>query len=71
MDRVLFTFGYQGDLDAVMPHQKREVLFGRGELARGCLDALREATVPITNRQVAQAILPLLRHDARDRKLMT
>ena len=68
---MLSTLGYQGDLDAAMPRQKREVLFGRGELTRGCLDALREATGPMTSRQVAQAILSLSGHDARDRKLMT
>lgn len=71
LDRVLSTLGYQGDLDVAMPRQKREVLFGRGELTRGCLDALREATGPMTSRQVAQAILSLSGHDARDRKLMT
>ncbi|MGI3900316.1 MAG: hypothetical protein ACRYGP_20890 [Janthinobacterium lividum] len=35
MDRVLGTLGYTGDLDAAMPRQKREVIFGRGELTRG------------------------------------
>lgn len=34
LDRVLGTLGYTGDLDAEMPRQKREVLFGRGELSR-------------------------------------
>jgi hypothetical protein len=33
LDRVLGTLGYTGDLDAEMPRQKREVLFGRGELS--------------------------------------
>jgi len=32
LDRVLGTLGYTGDLDAQMPRQKREVIFGRGEL---------------------------------------
>lgn len=43
------------------------MLFGRGELTRGCLDALRDATGPMTSRQVAQAILSL----SGDRKLIT
>ncbi|WP_027173086.1 hypothetical protein [Methylobacterium sp. 10] len=71
IDRVLSTLGYEGDLDAAMPRQKREVLFGRGELTRGILDTLRDATVPMTSREVAQSVLSLTGHDARDRGLMT
>jgi len=32
LDRALGTLGYTGDLDAEMPRQKREVIFGKGEL---------------------------------------
>ncbi len=71
LDRVLGTFGYTGDLDAEMPRQKRQVLFGKGELTRGCLDALRDATGPLTSSQVAQTMLSVAGQDARDRKLMT
>lgn len=71
LDRVLGSLGYTGDLDAAMPRQKREVLFGRGELTRGILDTLREATAPMTSREIAQSVLSLTGHDARDRKLMT
>jgi hypothetical protein len=71
LDRVLGTLGYEGDLDAAMPRQKREVLFGRGELTRGILDTLRDATAPMPSREVAQSVLSLTGHDARDRKLMT
>jgi hypothetical protein len=31
IDRTLNVLGYKGDLDAAMPRQKREVIFGRGE----------------------------------------
>ena len=57
LDRVLGSLGYEGDLDAAMPRQKREVLFGRGELtrARGILDTLREATAPMTSREIAHS----------------
>jgi len=41
LDRVLGTLGYTGDLDAEMPRQKREVIFGRGELIRAILGELR------------------------------
>ncbi|RYC31895.1 hypothetical protein D3273_10695 [Lichenibacterium minor] len=70
MDRVLGTLGYKGDLDAAMPRQKREVIFGRGELTRGCIDELRETGEPRTSRQVAEALLSVSGQDARDRKLM-
>ena len=53
-----------------MPRQKREVIFGRGELTRGCLDELRGADGPRTSRQVAEAILSISGQDARDRRLM-
>lgn len=70
LDRVLGSLGYEGDLDAAMPRQKREVLFGRGELTRGILDTLRDATEPMTSREVAQNVLTLAGNDARDRRLM-
>jgi hypothetical protein len=41
IDRVLCTLGYTGDLDAEMPRQKRNVVFGKGELTRSILDELR------------------------------
>jgi hypothetical protein len=31
LDRTLNVLGYSGDLDAAMPRQKREVIFGKGE----------------------------------------
>lgn len=71
LDRVLGTLGYTGDLDAEMPRQKREVIFGRGELTRAILDEMRGATGPLTSREIAQAIVALSGHDARDRKYVT
>lgn len=47
------------------------MLFGRGELTRGILDMLREATAPITSQEVVQFVFSLTGHDARDRRLMT
>ncbi len=37
LDKTLRAFGYDGDLDGMMPRQKRHVLFGRGELLRANL----------------------------------
>jgi hypothetical protein len=71
VDRVLGTLGYSGDLDAEMPRQKRNVLFGRGELTRAILDELRTATGPLASRDIARAILAVNEQDPRDRKLLT
>lgn len=71
LDRVLNTLGYTGDLDAEMPRQKRQVLFGRGELTRAILDELRDAPRPLGSREIAQAIVALNGQDARDRRLLT
>lgn len=71
IDRVLGTLGYAGDLDAAMPRQKREVIFGRGELTRAILNELRERAEPLTSRQIAQAIVSLRGDDARDRNYVS
>lgn len=70
LDRTLGTLGYTGDLDAMMPRQKREVLFGRGELSRAIVGELRGAAEPMTSRQLAQVIVAVNGQDARDRKLI-
>lgn len=70
IERTLGVLGYDGDLDAAMPRQKREVLFGKGELTRAVFDVLRDARGPLTSRQIAQEIVALSGMDARDRKFM-
>ena len=40
LDRTLGTLGFTGDLEAMMPRQKREVIFGRGELLRAISPAM-------------------------------
>jgi len=71
LDRVLGTLGYTGDLDAEMPRQKREVIFGKGELTRSILDELRGAAGPLGSRDIARAIVALTGQDARDRKYIS
>jgi hypothetical protein len=71
IDRVLGTLGYKGDLDAAMPRQKRDVIFGKGELTRAILDELRERGESLTSRQIAQSVVALRGDDARDRKYVT
>jgi len=51
-----------------MPRQKRHVVFGKGELFRSCMTVLRTTKEPLTSRMVAQQIVELNGHDARDRK---
>jgi len=70
IDRVLGSLGYEGDLDVQMPRQKREVIFGRGELTRAILDELRGADGPMTSREIAKAIVALS-GDARDRNYVS
>jgi hypothetical protein len=70
LDRTLTVLGYDGDLDAMMPRQKRHVLFGRGELSRQVFDVLRREGKPLTSRQIAQEIVSTGGMDARDRKMI-
>jgi hypothetical protein len=71
LDRVLGTLGYAGDLDADMPRQKHERLFGQGELTRAILGVLRTASEPMATRDIAREIIAVNEQDARDRKLLT
>lgn len=71
IDRVLGTLGYTGDLDAQMPRQKRQVLFGRGELTRAILGVIRDATGPMGTREIAREILTVNEHEPNDRKLLS
>lgn len=71
IDRVLGTLGYAGNLDAEMPRQKRDVIFGKGELTRAVLDELRGASGHLASREIAQSIVALSGQDARDRKYIS
>jgi hypothetical protein len=71
LDRTLTSLGYRGDLDAAMPRQKREVLFGQGELARSLLRELRDADGPMTSRELAQNVVALRGDDVRDRNYVS
>lgn len=71
IDRVLGSLGYTGDLDAEMPRQKRQVIFGRGELTRAVLNELRGADGPLSSREIARGAIALSGQDARDRKFLS
>lgn len=68
LDRTLATLGYTGDLEAMMPRQKRQVIFGRSELKGAILDELRGAERPLRSREIAQALIALHGEDPRDQR---
>ncbi|MGE0281637.1 MAG: hypothetical protein AB7P20_13635 [Rhizobiaceae bacterium] len=70
VDRTLGVLGYKGDLDAAMPRQKREVIFGRGELSKAIYEELRNAAGPLSSRDIAREIVAMRGEDARDRKYL-
>ncbi len=59
IDRTLGVLGYTGDLDAAMPRQKREVIFGRGELTKAIMGELRHAEGPVSSRDIAKEIVAM------------
>lgn len=71
IDRTLNVLGYTGDMDAAMPRQKREVIFGRGDLSRAIMGELRHAEGPLSSRDIAQTIVAMRGEDARDRKYIS
>lgn len=71
LDRTLKTLGYEGDLDAMMPRQKRQVIFGRGELLRAIMDELRNASQPMRSREIAQALIAVRGEDPRDQRYIS
>jgi len=70
IDRVLKSLGHKGDLKGMAPRSNRVVYFHRNELRRFIIDELRQATEPITSRELSEKIVRLEGKDARDRTLM-
>ena len=71
LDRVLDTLGYEGDFDALMPREKRHVIFGKGELTKQVLTILRRNAKPMTSREITQEMVSNSGFDARDRKFVS
>jgi hypothetical protein len=71
LDRTLSTLGFDGDLEGMMPRQKRQVIFGRGELVRAILDELRGAERPMRSREIVQALIALSGDDPRDQRYIS
>lgn len=71
IDRTLNVLGYTGDLNAAMPRQKRNVVFGKGELSKAIYGELRTAAGPLSSRDIAREIVAMQGNDARDRKYLS
>lgn len=70
LDRVLETFGYEGDLQAGTPRSSRIVLFYRNELRHYLLTELAKANAPQSSRDLAERIVTMEGKDRFDRRLM-
>lgn len=71
MDKTLRVLGYEGDLDAIMPRQRRNVIFGQGELLDALMLELRHAERPLKSRELAQNVLASTGDDIRDRRAVS
>jgi hypothetical protein len=71
LDKTLRLVGYEGELDAIMPRQKRNVMFGQGELLGALMLELRHADRPLRSRELAQNILAASGDDIRDRRAVS
>ena len=71
LDKTLRLIGYKGDLDAIMPRQKRNVIFGQGELLGALMLELRHAQGPMRSRELAQNVLATSGDDIRDKRAVS
>ena len=70
-DKTLRALDYKGDLDKIMPRQRRNVIFGQGELLGALMLELRHAERPMRSRELAQNVLATTGDDIRDRRAVT
>jgi hypothetical protein len=70
IDRVLETFGFQGELDDKTPRAARVAIFYRGELRGFLLGELRKADRPLSSRELAALVCQTDGKDARDRRML-
>lgn len=71
LDKTLRLVGYTGDLDAIMPRRKRNVIFGQGELLGALMLELRHAEGPMRSRELAQNVLAASGDDIRDKRAVS
>ena len=70
-DKTLRVLGYEGGLDKIMPRQRRNVIFGQGELLDALMLELRHAEGPLKSRELAQNVLASTGDDIRDRRAVS
>ena len=58
IDRALVLLGFTDDPNAFMPRQRNARIFRKGEMLRLIRGALRDATEPMSSREICLAILP-------------
>ena len=71
LDRTLETIGFKGDLDELMPRQRRHVIFGKGELTEAIVLELKNAERPLRSREIARELIALRGEDARDQRYLS
>lgn len=71
LDKTLRLVGYEGDLDAIMPRKRRNVIFGQGELLGALMLELRHAERPLKSRELAQNVLATSGDDIRDKRAVS
>jgi len=70
LERMLETFGYDGDLQSATLRANRVVLFYRNELRHYLLGELTKAGAPLSSRELAERIVTVEGKDRFDRRLM-
>lgn len=70
VDKTLRILGFEDDLDDLMPERSGPSLLPHGQLSRSISDILREATEPLTSRQIALKILEIRCENPNDRKYL-
>ena len=58
IDRALVLLGFTDDPSVFMPRQRNRRIFRKGEMLRLIRGVLRDATEPMSSREICLAILP-------------
>lgn len=67
IDRLLDSFGYQGELEGKTVRGSRIILFYRNELRQFLLEQLAKAERPLTTRELAEIICQIEGKQTADR----
>lgn len=71
LDKTRRLVGYDGEQDAIMPRQKRNVMSGSGELIQAIMLELLCATGSLRSCEIAQNILAKSSEDILDRRAVS